>query len=94
LSLGLVKIDNLLFIMLSFVYHCEKSTSKIRFLVSRALDGNLNVQCPEFEKLWRFILFGQRNTGNGLFSKVSIINKRRRDGDGLYVSNKREQEVP
>ena len=53
--------------MLSFVYHCEKSTSKIRFLVSRALDENLNVQCPECEQLRRFILFG-KNTGNGWFS--------------------------
>jgi hypothetical protein len=25
---------------------------------------------------------------------MSIANKRRRDGDGLYGSNKREQEVP
>jgi len=80
--------------MLSFVYHCEKCTVELRFLVSRALEENINVHCPECDKVKRFILLREGNTGKDWCSQVSIANKRRRDGDGLYDSNDREQEVP
>jgi hypothetical protein len=75
LSISLLNIYKSFFIMLSFVYLCEKSTSKLRFLVSCALDENLNVLCPECEQVRRFILF-RRNTGNGLvFKSIHCIQK-------------------
>ena len=65
-----------------------------RTQVSRALDENLNVHCSEYEKVKNFFLLREWKTGIDWCSQVSIANIRRRDADGLYDSNKREQEVP
>jgi hypothetical protein len=65
-----------------------------RTQVFRALDENINVHCPEYEKVKHFFLLRDGKTGKDRCSQVSIAIIRRRDGDGLYDSNKREQEVP
>lgn len=65
-----------------------------RIQVSRALDENLNVHCPEYEKVKYFFSVTWGEKGKDLFSQVSIANQRRRHGDALYDSNIRELEVP
>ena len=62
--------------------------------VSRALDENLNVHSSEYEKVKKKFLLREWETGIDWCSQVFIANIRRRDEDGLYDSNKMEQEVP
>jgi hypothetical protein len=77
--------------MISFVYQCEECPVELRFLVSRALDDNINVHCPECEKVKRFNLLREGNSGKDWCRQVVIQNKKRRDEDGLYTSPQREQ---
>jgi hypothetical protein len=65
-----------------------------RTQVSCALDENLNVHCPEYEKVKHFFLLREGKIVKDWCSQVSIANIRRRNVDGLYDPNKTEQEVP
>jgi hypothetical protein len=64
-----------------------------RIQVSRPLDENLIAHCPEYENVNPFFLLREGKAGKDCCSQVSIANIRRRYEDGLYNSNKREQEV-
>jgi len=80
--------------MLSFVYQCEECSAELRFLVSCSLGNNINAHCPECKSVKPFNLLREGNIGKDWYSQVSILNKRRRKGDSLYTSTKREQETP
>lgn len=77
--------------MPSFVYSCEKCSSELRFMVSRALEENITVHCPQCNDIGKFVLEREGNVGKDWCRKVTIKNKRRRDDDGLYNSPVREQ---
>lgn len=84
---------NLLFkisYMPSFVYSCENCSSELRFVVSRALEGNIAIHCVKCDEVRKFNLARVGNEGRDWYS-VSIKNKRRRDEDGLYNESAREQ---
>lgn len=80
--------------MPSFVYSCEQCSTELRFMISCALEGNLCIQCPKCEELRKFNLAREGNVGQDWCSKLVIKNKRRRDDDGLYNSESREQSLP
>jgi len=77
--------------MPSFVYCCEKCSSEVRFLVSRALEENIAILCPKCNEVKKFNMTREGNVGKDWCSTVSIKNNRRRDEDGLYNQPAREQ---
>ncbi len=77
--------------MSAFVYSCEKCSNELRFLLSQALEGNINIHCPKCDDLRKFSLTREGNSGKDWCRKVVIQNKKRRDEDGLYTSPQREQ---
>lgn len=80
--------------MPSFVYCCKQCSAELRFLVSRALDKDISVHCPECNDVKQFSLVREGNIGKDWFSQVLIENKKRREGDDLYKSDEREEAFP
>ena len=81
--------------MPSFVYTCEQCSVELRFVVSRALDNNISIHCPECNEVRKFSLEREGNMGKDWCSQSMIKNKRRMDGDGLHKTTpKRDEEKP
>jgi len=79
--------------MPSFVYSCEKCSTELRFLVSRALEGNISMHCPKCDEVKKFTLEREGNVGRDWCRKIVIKNNRRRVEDDLYNKSPEREQV-